>query len=231
MGGRAIVSGGTGGLGRSVVRALLADGWRVAVPYRNPRAWDELRGLVDGSDALWGAPAELDALDGAQRFVEQALGWLAGLEGVAALAGGYSGSERLESAPASEWQGMLRANLQTTYATCRATLPHLLVGGGSVVTVSAKLAESAAPRAAAYGAAKAGVLSLTRSLAAENRGRGVRFNCIVPATIDTPANRQAMPEADRSRWTSPETIARVVLFLLSPEAAAVTGAAIPVAGA
>jgi NAD(P)-dependent dehydrogenase (short-subunit alcohol dehydrogenase family) len=67
-------------------------------------------------------------------------------------------------------------------------------------------------------------------LALENRGRGVRFNCVLPGTIDTPANRRAMPEADFSLWTSPDAIARVIVFLLSPESAPLSGALLPVDG-
>jgi NAD(P)-dependent dehydrogenase (short-subunit alcohol dehydrogenase family) len=81
---------------------------------------------------------------------------------------------------------------------------------------------------AAYAVSKMGVLALTRALALENRGRGVRVNAISPATIDTAANREAMPRADRSAWTAPERIAAVVGFLLSPASAPVTGAVIPV---
>jgi NAD(P)-dependent dehydrogenase (short-subunit alcohol dehydrogenase family) len=123
---------------------------------------------------------------------------------------------------------MLRSNLATVYATCRAALPHLLKEGGSVVTVGSRLAEAAGGGAAAYTASKAAVLALTRALALENRDRGVRVNAISPSTIDTEANRQAMPKADRSRWTAPEDIAKVVAYLLSPASAAVTGAVVPV---
>jgi len=202
----------------------------VAVPYRNERAWEEQRAALGAPGSLWGAAADLAEPDSARRFMDDAAARLGGLDGVAALAGGYAGSGTLEAAPASEWDDMLRVNLQTVYATCRAALPHLLKQGGSVVTVSSKLAEAGAPRAAAYAAAKAGVVSLTRSLAAENRDRGVRFNCVVPSIIDTPANRAAMPKADKASWTPPDAIARVVLFLLSSDAAAVTGSAIAVDG-
>ena len=77
---------------------------------------------------------------------------------------------------------------------------------------------------------KLAVHALTRVLALENRDRGVRFNCVLPGTIDTPANRASMPRADFSRWTAPAAIARVILFLLSPESAPTTGALIPVDG-
>src|SRR5207245_8638068 len=116
-------------------------------------------------------------------------------------------SETLERSGVAEWRRMMDANLETAHAICRAALPHLLLRGGSVVTVASRLAEAGGAGAAAYAVSKAGVLALTRVLALENGPRGVRFNCVVPSIIDTEANRRAMPEADFSRWTAPEAIA------------------------
>jgi NAD(P)-dependent dehydrogenase (short-subunit alcohol dehydrogenase family) len=224
------VTGGTGALGRAVVLDLLGRGTRVAVPYTTESRWDELR-RAGGADApLRGWRADLADSAAAPAFVGEAQSWLGGLDGVAALAGAYAGSGTLENAPVEEWERMLRVNLGTVYAVCRAALPHLLAGGGSVVTVGARLVETGGAGAAAYVASKAGVQALTRVLALENRGRGIRFNCVAPATIDTPDNRRAMPKADTSRWTPPEAIARVIAFLLSADSAPITGAVIPVDG-
>ena len=79
-----------------------------------------------------------------------------------------------------------------------------------------------------YSAAKAAVMRITESLAEELSADGVTANCILPGTIDTPQNRAAMPDADMSRWVPPSDIARVIAFLISDAAGAVTGAAIPV---
>jgi NAD(P)-dependent dehydrogenase (short-subunit alcohol dehydrogenase family) len=225
-----IVSGGAGALGRAVVAALLARGARVAVPYRGAAGWDALRADLGAGGALWGAPADLADPASAAAFVDQAASWLGGLDGIAALAGAYAGSATLEAAPLREWDDMLRANLATTYGLCRASLPHLLKRGGSVVTVASRLAEAGGAGAAAYAVSKAAVVALTRVLALENSDRGVRFNCVMPAIIDTAANRKAMPGADASSWTPPEAIARVIAFLLSAESAAVSGALVPVDG-
>src|SRR5262249_52956067 len=205
-----VVSGATGALGRAVVRELLDAGQRVAVPYRSAARWQELQAACDGSPLLWGAEADVSDTAAMQRFCDQAASALPRLDGAVALAGGYAGSGSFEMAPLDEWTRMLKDNLETARALCRGVLPHLLAKGGSVVTVASKLAESGGAGASAYAVSKAGVLTLTRVLALENKDRGVRFNCIVPATIDTPANRQAMPKADTSSWTSPEAIARVV---------------------
>jgi len=232
-----IVSGGTGGLGRVVVDALLQGGARVAVPYRSTAAWETLRAEMDphaaradagAGPALWGGPADLADPASAAAFVDEAASVLGGLDGVAALAGAYAGSGTFESAPPREWDDMLRANLSTVHGLCRAALPHLGRRGGSVVTVGSRLAEAGGAGAAAYAVSKAAVVALTRVLALENRDRGVRFNCVMPSIIDTAANRAAMPGADTSRWTPPSAIARVVLFLLSPESAAISGAVLPV---
>ena len=125
---------------------------------------------------------------------------------------------------------MMRANLATVQAVCRAALPHLLTQGGAVVTVGSRSAETGGAEMASYAVSKVAVSALTRVLALENRDRGVRFNCVLPGTIDTPDNRRAMPGADTSKWTSPAAIARVIAFLLSAESAPTTGALVPVDG-
>ncbi len=224
-----LVTGGTGALGRALVLQLLARGDRVAVPYRGAAGWEALQAAA-GAQAvsLWGQPADVSDLDAMRRFVDAAASWLGGLDGVACIAGGFAASGNLEVSPASEWDDMLRINLESVYSTCRAALPWLLKEGGSVVTVGSRTAETAGGGMAAYAASKSAVLALTRALSLENRDRGVRFNAVSPTTIDTEANRHAMPKADRSRWTSPEDVARVIAFLLSPASAATTGAVIPV---
>ena len=120
-------------------------------------------------------------------------------------------------------------DFDTFWSAARAVLPQLLAtGGGSVVSVGARIAFEGGAGAAAYAVSKVAVHALVRVLALENAATGVRFNAVLPGTIDTPANRRAMPDADRSRWTSPEAIARVMAFLLSPVSAPTTGALVPV---
>ena len=231
LSGRGIVVGGaTGDLGRVVVPALLAAGARVAVPYRSPESWEALRASVPAGSALWGAPADVADVAAADRFAAESAGWLGSLDGVAALAGAYAGSGPVHEAPEDEWKAMLSANLQTAYALCRAAVPHLRRQGGSIVTIGARVVEAGGAGAAAYAVSKAGVIALTRALAAENRGHGVRANCLMPGTIDTPGNRAAMPKADRSSWTPPEALARIIVFLLSPASAPMTGAVLPADG-
>jgi NAD(P)-dependent dehydrogenase (short-subunit alcohol dehydrogenase family) len=202
----------------------------VVVPWRRAEAFRSLEAEAGPDAPLLGLEADLSRADGARTFVDEATRWLGKLDGVALIAGGWAGGARFESAPEDEWDRMLRSNLATVRHVCRAALPHLLEGGGSVVTVGSRAAETDGAGMAAYAVAKSAVHALTRVLALENREKGVRFNCVLPGTIDTTANREAMPKADRSGWTSPAAIARVMAFLLSPDSGAVTGALIPVDG-
>lgn len=224
-----IVTGATGALGRAVVAHLLAAGSRVAVPYRDERGWRALQQEAR-SERLVGLSARIDDAQGAARFVQAAVAALGALDGVALVAGAWAGGARFESAAGDDWERMLRQNLDTAAHVCRAALPHLLVRGGSVVAVGSRAAETDGSGMAAYAVAKSALHALVRVLALENRGRGVRFNAVLPGTIDTEANRRTMPDADRSSWTPPEAIARTIAFLLSPDSAPVSGALVPVDG-
>ena len=223
-----IVTGGTGALGRALVLRLLQQGSRVAVPYRRADEWRALQDEAGAGALLFGDTADLGDAAGAREYVDAAAARLGVLDGLALVAGGWAGGTKFDEAPPEEWNRMLRTNLDTVAHACRASLPHLRKQGGSVVAVGARAAETGGGGMAAYAVSKVAVHALVRVLALENAGRGVRFNAVLPGTIDTPANRRAMPGADRSKWTSPDAIARVMVFLLSPESAPTTGALVPV---
>lgn len=224
-----VVTGATGALGSAVVSALLAEGARVAAPHRSATTPDALRRL-GAADRLLLGQADAGDAGHAERFMGHVVEAFGRLDGLAAVAGAYAGAGPLEQAPLDEWRAMMDANLETAFAACRAALPHLLKTGGRIVTVASRTAQEGGANAAAYAVSKAGVIALTRAIALENRDRGVRANCVLPATIDTPDNRAAMPKADFSKWTPPSAIAGLIAFLLSPRSAPLTGGLLPADG-
>jgi len=144
-------------------------------------------------------------------------------------AGGFAGGTPHADTPLEAFDRMYRINLRTAAALCQAALPGMTSRGtGCIVNVASRAAIDRPPTLAAYSASKAGVLVLTETLQKEVADRGVRVNAVVPTTIDTPANRAAMPDADFGSWTPPAAIAAVVRWLASDAAASVRGGAIPV---
>ena len=222
-----LVTGGTGALGRAVVKLLIEEGARVAVSYRKASEWRALSDSLKAGDRVVGVEAELSDADAARAAVDQAARALGTLDAVALVAGGWAGGTPFDAAPADEWPRMLRANLDSAANVCRHALPLLRAQKGAIVAVGSRAAETGGAGMAAYAVSKQALHALVRVLALENRG-SVRINAVLPGTIDTPANRGAMKTADHAAWTSPEAIARVVLFLLSGDSAPTTGALVPV---
>lgn len=218
------VTGAFGALGTAVVQALVAAGAKVAAIdfAREPRVPAELAGAsLHGGLDLGDAEATQKALAGIT-------GDFGGLDGLVNIAGGFAW-EKLEGGTLDTWDAMYRMNLRTAVSACMAALPHL-ASGGRIVNIGANAAARAGLGMGAYTASKSGVARLTESLAEELKERGITVNALLPSIIDTPANRRDMPDADFSRWVRPEQLAATIVFLLSDEASAITGALIPVVG-
>ncbi|MEO6749204.1 MAG: SDR family oxidoreductase, partial [Casimicrobiaceae bacterium] len=153
------------------------------------------------------------------------------LDVVVNAVGGYAGGAALWAMDATVFERMLSLNLRAGYALARAAVPAMLgAGAGSFINVAARSGIDHPAGAGAYAASKAAAIALMDSLAADLAGSGVRVNSVLPSTIDTDANRRAMPGANHRAWTKPEDIARVILFLASADARAIHGASIPVYG-
>jgi NAD(P)-dependent dehydrogenase (short-subunit alcohol dehydrogenase family) len=152
------------------------------------------------------------------------------LDVVANIAGGFSMGPPLHETPIETWDLMMNLNARSIFYVCRAAVPHLLGNGGAIVNIAARAAREGKARMGPYCASKAAVITLTETLAAEHKHAGVRANCILPGTIDTPENRRDMPDADFSKWVAPAALAETIMFLASDRARAISGAAVPVFG-
>src|SRR5215470_8867359 len=222
-----VVTGGFGQLGMAVARAALDAGAQLAALDRAPPPAD----TTAHSGVLALGDLDLAETDAAVRALDQVAGRFGGLDAVVNVAGTFRW-EALEHGSVDTWDLLYRINLRSAVSVSRAALPHLIKrGGGRIVNIGAGAAAARAGAGmGAYTASKAGVAKLTESLADELKDRGITVNAVLPSIIDTPANRADMPKADFSRWVAPSAIADVIVFLLSDQARAVTGALIPVSG-
>ena len=227
----ALITGGTGGLGRAVTLSFLHEGASVIATYIKKDEADALRDSVGPNAHLELLP--LDATDetACRALVDGILARYGRLDVLVNAIGGYAGGQALWETSPRTYQLMLTLNLHAGYNLACAVAPAMLrQKSGAIVNIASKAALDHAAGAAAYAASKSAALALFDCLAQDVKGQGVRVNSVLPSIIDTEANRQAMPDADFSKWPKPEEIARVILFLCSDEAKVVHGAAVPVYG-
>ena len=227
----AIVTGGTGALGQSVVLRFLQDGASVAVPWLVPEEWESLKGHVEKGQLgrLYGTQVDLVTdQDALAAFVTDVLARYKGFDVLVNTVGGFASGD-LASTSLAEWRRMIDLNLTSAVIGCRAVLPAMRAAQrGRIVNVSSRAAVPPAGGFIAYTVAKSAVIALTQALAQEEHPHGIAVNAVLPSTMDTPANRRAMPNADRSGWVGTEAVADVIAYLASDRVGAVSGACIPV---
>jgi NAD(P)-dependent dehydrogenase (short-subunit alcohol dehydrogenase family) len=225
----ALITGGTGALGQSVVLRFLHDGATVAVPWIVPEEWETLRSRAgDGSARLHGARVDGTDESAFAAFVAEVLARHQRLDVLVNTVGGFAGGD-LASTSLAEWRRMLDLNLTSAVIGCRAVLPALRAARrGRIVNVASRAVVPPLGGFIAYTVSKSAVIALTQALAQEERPHGIGVNAVLPSTMDTPANRRAMPDADRSGWVTTDAVADVIAYLSSDGAAAVSGACVVV---
>jgi NAD(P)-dependent dehydrogenase (short-subunit alcohol dehydrogenase family) len=221
---RVLITGGTGALGAAVTREAVARGARATVAYIDEAEKRALAGSL-GSSVVW-EKADLSDEDAVERLVDG----MESLHVLIHLVGGFEMGPTHEISLAA-WRKHLDLNLTTTFLCCKHALGRMREGGyGRIVTVGSKAVLDPMGQAAAYSASKAGVVALTRVIAAETKGTGITANAVLPSIIDTPANRAAMGADRAADWVSPAALAAIIAHLASEQGGALRGAAVPVYG-
>jgi NAD(P)-dependent dehydrogenase (short-subunit alcohol dehydrogenase family) len=224
-----MITGAAGNLGQAVARAFQRQGARLALVDRSGELLENaLPDLAETDDALFIA-ADLTDAGSVEAMVFETVSQFGRIDALFNIAGGFRAGRPLHETDLSDWEFLMNLNARTVFLTCRAVVPHMIEQGyGRIVNIGARAALTGSANMGPYIASKSAVIRLTEALAAELKDKGINVNCILPSTIDTPQNREAMPKADFSQWTTPEAIADVFLFLASPAAQAIRGAAISV---
>ena len=221
-----VVTGGFGVLGQALCGLLVERGARVALLDRAaaPAASSD----SDSARTLALGAVDLNVEVAAQQALARVLQQWQRIDGLVNVAGGFAW-QTVADGSLDTWDRLYAMNLRSAVAATQAVLPHL-GAGGRIVNIAALAAHKAGIGMGAYAASKAGVLRFTEALAEELKDRSVTVNALLPSIIDTPANRADMPGADFERWVTPLALSRVVAFLLSDDASAITGAGLPVVG-
>ena len=220
-----LVTGADGGLGTSVTQAFLDAGATVVGSSR------KIQQSAFNNANFTAVPGDITSLNNARTIVNQVIERFRRLDVLAHTVGGFAGGQSVADTDDTIFQRMFDMNLRSVFHMVRAALSALRKSGnGRIIAIGSRAALEPGAGVGAYSASKAAMLSLMKTVALENQDAGVTANVILPGTMDTPANRAAMPNADFSKWVHPSHVASLVLWLASDAAREVNGAAIPVYG-
>ncbi len=226
----AIVTGAGGNLGAAIARELAARGAKLVLADQSADALTRLAQTLAGAENLLLSGVDLRKQDDAQRIVSESVTRFGRVDALANTVGAFR-MGRIEDDAAEHWQALMDLNAFSALLISKAVMTAMRARAyGRILHVAAGAALKGGAGMSAYSASKAALMRVCECLSEETRLSGITANCILPGTIDTPQNRAAMPDADTSAWVKPEAIAKVAAFLLSTDAASVTGAAVPVAG-
>jgi len=227
-----VVTGAAGQLGRAVARAFFASRARVTCVDRARDRLPEIYGQAAASSEIFlAAPVDVNDPGQVKEMVAETVRRFGRLDVLVHTVGGFRGGTPVHQTSLETWDFLMTLNARTAFITSQAVLPPMLdQGAGVILLIAARPGLAGRANIAAYSAAKSAVIRLTESLSAEYKEQGLRVNCLIPGTIDTPQNRSDRPNADPARWVTTESLAEVILFLASDAARDVHGAAFPVVG-
>lgn len=227
-----MITGASGNLSAALVRKYFDAGALFVLLARSP---EKLRGLYpqisQNPDRFLIEKVDLTNPNSMDQTVINAIQQFGRIDVLLNTVGGYRAGDALHETSLDTLNFMFTLNLESVFTACKAVIPTMLdQNHGKIINIAARPGLKGIANGSAYSAAKSGVIRLTESMAAELKFEGINVNCVLPGTIDTPQNRQSMPDSDFTRWVKPDQIADVILFLTSNRAIAINGAAIPVYG-
>jgi NAD(P)-dependent dehydrogenase (short-subunit alcohol dehydrogenase family) len=223
-----MVTGAAGNLGRAVVARFAREDARLVLVDRDQARLDQLAAETN-VDSL-PAAVELTQPAAVAELIKRAEERFGHIDILAHTVGGYEAGKPVHEADSAVFERMLALNFWPVVITCGAVAKHMLEHGvaGAIVVVLARAALKGSKDHSAYTASKAAAQRIVESMAAELRDHGINVNGVLPSTIDTPANREAMPNADFSKWVKPADVANAIAFLASPAARAIHGVSLEV---
>jgi NAD(P)-dependent dehydrogenase (short-subunit alcohol dehydrogenase family) len=221
----ALVTGAKGGLGTVVTKAFLEAGAKVIGVSRTIQASDF------SHPQFTAMPAEVSTGEAAHKLAADTVDRFGRIDALVHVMGGFAGGKSIAETDDADLERMLDLNYRSAFYMARAVLPRMRSqGAGRILVVASRQGAEPAAMVGAYSASKAAVISLIRTIALENKDRGISANSVLPGTMDTPGNRGGDPNIDASQWVQPSQVAALLVHLASDSGAQITGAAIPIYG-
>jgi len=239
---RALITGGASGIGLALARRFKKEGARVVIADLNAKQANQ----IASAEGMGCTAGDVSKIADAERMVRETVAQMGGLE-ILVNNAGIETTGSVTTAEDSDWERQIAVNLNGVYRMSRFAVPEIIKSGGGAIVNMASVGGLVAVREfSAYGASKAAVVQLTRSMAADYAEHKIRVNCLCPGPIDTPLLQRACerlggnePSRIRELYASftllkriakPEEVAAAALFLASDEASYITGVALPVDG-
>jgi len=220
-----LITGANGGLGAAVTNAFLEAGAKVAGISK------KIQNSEFPGPNFIAYPGEIGSMDAARTVVSAVIAKWGKLDVLVHLVGGFAGGKSVADTDEAILDQMLEVNLRAAFYMFRAVLAGMRTqGAGRILAIGSRTAVDPQPMVGAYSASKAALVSLVQTIALENKDRGISANVILPGTMDTPANRAAMPGADPAKWVQPAQVASLLVHLASDRASQISGAVIPILG-
>jgi NAD(P)-dependent dehydrogenase (short-subunit alcohol dehydrogenase family) len=224
-----LITGGTGALGRAVAQAFGTLNATTVVTYIIDEEMEDVKTKIKTIAEL--VKADITKEDQAKKLVSHVINTYDRIDVLVNVVGGYLGGKSVAELDETEWDKMMNMNLKSAFLISKHVIPLMVSAKhGKIVHISSRTGLKSDGYDSAYSASKSGLIRLVESISEEVKEHGINVNCILPSTIDTEANRKAMPNSDFSKWVKTEDLANVVLFLCSDEAKVINGAAIPAYG-
>ena len=224
-----LVTGGTGALGRAITAAFIASDAKVVSSYVIDREIEQLK--KESKAVVELIKTDVTKEEEVEKLVLSVISKYGRIDVLVNVVGGYLGGKSVSELDEKEWDLMMTMNLKSAFLISKHVIPQMVSSKyGKIMHVSSRTGLKSSGYDSAYAASKSGLIRLVESLSEEVKDSNINVNCIMPSTIDTEANRRAMPTADHSKWVKFQDLANVVLFLCSDEANVITGAAIPTYG-
>ena len=228
----AVIVGATSWLGTALTGRLIRRGYRIGATYLRPIDTDEFEERFPfDEDQLVLRRVNATESGEVEDFMAGVAARFGRIDAVASMVGGWAAGRDVKDTDDVRLDWMIDLNLRSAFYTVRAAIPHLeATGGGRILLVGSRAVVDNPPGQAAFNIAKAGVVALAKTAAAEVEDADITVNVILPSVIDTPATRRALPYAEYVKWPTPDEIAAVAEFILTGESGVMSGAVVPVYG-